>query len=203
MALAVRLLRIRINDNWSIGGNASYMQVKYTDFCDVDLWTGIEGVEDGGAVAGLTVSEDELGNGCYELAGQTVEREPALSASLSPSYKTEIGGIGVNASTRFQYAGESYQDSLNFAKSPATFRVNLTVGLTKDNWSGTFYIQNLLDDRTVISATLTSVGDFQEQYPNNIVDPELTITALDTEYATYTYRPPTGRTFGFRMNYRF
>lgn len=207
----------RINDNWSISGNTSYLRAEYTDFCSEDAFSGNETTYDGegavlvyadaGAYAGLDTGVSAQGNDCYVYDGKQLARQPEFTLSLSPSFRTEFdNGIGFSANARFQYSGESYNEDENISINPDSFRVNLTFGLSWQNFSGSFYIENLLDETNVTYGNFVQDSTYEATYGEGTVDQDLTFRTSDASafnYSTFEYSIPTGRNFGLRANYRF
>lgn len=198
----------RLDDSWSLRATTSIMKAEYSDFCDSGLFTGNAG--DLGEYAGLDVSVDPAnGNDCYVLDGNKLINQPGLTVGLTPSYRTDIGGVSVNVATRLSYRGSTFSNTANVTETPSTFTANLNIGLTMDNWSGSFYIENLLDDRTVSTAAARTAAQYQADYVDSGVAPAadptqyFNVGGSAVDYSNLRYRIPTGRSFGFRMNYRF
>jgi hypothetical protein len=198
----------KFDDNWSINASTSLMNVEYTDYCSVDLYTGNAG--DLGDYAGAEVSTVGEGTSCYVLDGKKVAGQPDFTLSLTPSYRAELNnGLSFSASARMNYSSSSYANAFNIGKTPATKTLNLTFGLSNESWSGTFYIENVLDDETVTNANAVTQADYEALYAGNTVDTDLTFTPQDSSgadgntYSHYSYSLPTGRSFGARINYNF
>ncbi len=191
-----------LTDNWSISGNTSIMNAKYTDYCSEDDYTGV--ANDLGAYAGLDVSTTDLGNTCYVFDGKKLANQPSFTLSLTPSYRTELdNGMRFSSSARINHTGAQYADSANVQKVPANTTVNLTFGLSKDAWSGSFYIENLFDDRSITDANFTDAATYLGRYPDADLDPTLYFNDNGTDYASMSYRINEGRSYGLRLNYNF
>lgn len=193
----------QIDDNWSISGNTSLMQAEYTDYCSEEIFTGND--NDLGDYANLVESTTDLGNPCYVLDGKKLAQQPSFTLSLSPSYRAELSnGMNFSASSRIQYQSSQYNDVANISESPETTTVNLTFGLSKDAWSGTFYIENLLDDTTSTRGNLVEATRYLESYPDADLDEDSYFSgASANEYSHYGIDYPSGRTLGVRLNYNF
>lgn len=195
-----------INESWSIRGNTSISNAEYSDYCSEEdyLDTLSDPVaQDLGEYAGLEAGISDLGNNCYILDGKKVARQPSVSLSLTPSYRTEFdNGMRFSSTARFNYSGSSYADVANIQEVPAISTLNLTFGLSRDAWSGTFYIENVLDDRTITNGDFTLLSDYDIDYPG-LADPALSFTADGQDYATIGYSINEGRSYGLRLNYNF
>lgn len=190
-----------INESWSIRGNTSISNAEYTDYCSESDYTGFP--DDLGGYAGLEASVSDLGNNCYVFDGKKVARQPSLSLSLTPSYRTEFdNGMRFSSTARLNYSGSSYADEANVQKAPSSSTLNLTFGLSKDAWSGTFYISNVLDDRTITSGNFVELSDYDIDYPG-LADPAQVLTVGGLDFATIGYNINEGRSYGLRMNYNF
>ena len=190
-----------INDNWSVRANTSISNAEYSDYCSEQEYTGDP--DDLGGNAGLETSISDLGNICYVLDGKDVARQPSVSVSLTPSYRAELGnGMRFSSTARFNYSGSSYADDANVQKVPSSSTLNLTFGLAKDAWSGTFYIENVLDDRTITNGDFILLSEYDADYPG-LADPTQTFTADGQEFATIGYNINEGRSYGLRLNYNF
>lgn len=208
--------RFQINDSWNISANASFAKAEYSDYCSEDDFNGIaRGANADGSIiysdigdyAGLPVSVSEQGNPCYVLDGKALTRQPDFSLSLSPTYRTELAnGIGLSVNSRMQYTDGSFNDVANISETPSTLRINLTFGLTWEDFSGTFYIQNLTDETASTFGNLVQSNTYEGTYGPGTVDPSqvfLTSPGSGLSYSNFEYSIPTGRNYGFRANYRF
>lgn len=190
----------QISPSWSINGNTSIMKAEYTDYCSS---TDYSGNEDVGFEAGLTVSQDDNGNDCYVLDGYELANQPSFTMSLTPSYRTELdNGMRFNGSMRINHNGEQNADIAGLQKIPATTTFNLTLGLARDSWSGTFYVENLLDDRSITDATFVQAATYIDRYGDTL-DSSQYITLGTTDYSSLSYRINEGRSYGLRLNYNF
>lgn len=191
----------RITDQWSLGGNLSLSSAKYKDYCSSSDYTGFAG--DLGEYAGAEVGSNDLGQPCYVLDGNELERQPGFTMSLAPSYRTELSnGMGMSATARWQYTGSQYGDVFGISKVPASDTLNLTFGLSMDAWSASFYIQNVFDDTTSTSGNLVQAANFAADYPGVTQNSDLFFSSGPNTYSNFSMRYPTGRNFGLRLNYR-
>ncbi|MBX2849463.1 MAG: TonB-dependent receptor [Acidiferrobacterales bacterium] len=192
----------RFNDQWSLGANLSLMSAQYKDYCSIIDFSGTG--NDLGAYAGVPISADDNGDPCYVLDGLNLRNQPALTIGLSPSYRTDLGnGMQFSANARLNYRDKTYADDLNVQQTPESTTLNLTFGLSKDAWSGSFYIENVFDDTTATSGTPETAQQFLGDYPTAVLDESLFFTSGTDTYSHYNLRYPVGRNFGLRVNYRF
>lgn len=198
-----------IHEKWSLKGNASLMRAEHSDFCSSALFTANPGYL--GTLAELEVGEDEVGDDCFILDGKKLTRQPVATLSITPSYQIDISnGLRFSASARFQYTGKTYMDAANLARTPPIMRVNLTFSLSSDTWSGTFYLENLLDDKTISAATPIRAERYDSLYVDSGIsgaaEQDLFFRAdgaSTTDFSHLSYQIPIGRTIGFRGTYRF
>ncbi len=196
----------KFDDNWSVNASTSLMSAEYTDFCSVTLYTGDEG--DLGDYAGLDVETVAEGDSCYVLDGKKLADQSPFTLSLTPSYRTELNnGLSLSASARMNYSSSSYTNDVNIGKNASSKSLNLTFGLSNESWSGTFYIENVLDDESA-NGNLNTSDEYAETYldgDNSTLDSDLYFnTPGDADnYSHYSYNIPTGRSFGARLNYNF
>lgn len=135
------------------------MKREFTNYCSEDDFSGF--VNDRGVYAGLTEGTSSAGNPCWDLNGLEVANQPPVSVTLIPRYRTEVGdGIRLSVSATLRHVSEYYTEYSNTTKYPALDRVNLNIGLAKDNWSAQLYVDNLLDDKSMVPRGATSLNRF-------------------------------------------
>jgi iron complex outermembrane receptor protein len=195
----------KFDDNWSLSANASFTKAEYSDYCSISLYTGEP--DDLGAYAGLeTSTTGDGGDLCYVLDGKKLVNQPPVTLSLSPSYRTQLNnGVSLSVSARMNYQSKAEINEVNIGKSAATKTMNLTFGLSNESWSGSFYIQNIFDEKSVTRATAVQPEAYSALYADNVLDEDLyfNIPGNDTDFSHYSYTLPTGRNFGARLNYNF
>lgn len=196
-------VRYQITDHWSLSGNTSIMKAEYVDFCSAGDYQGSP--DDLGAYAGLGVGIDERsGNSCYIVDGKELALQPSFTMSLTPSYRTDLGnGMRLSGSARINHTGRQYTDVANVQEIPALTTVNLTLGLARGAWTGAFYIENLLDNRTIIDGDFFGAANYTDRYGAASLDPSLYINLDGTDYSNISYQINEGRSFGLRLNYNF
>ena len=197
----------QINDNWSISGNASVMKREFTDYCSEDDFLGYDGSTthpEPGVYAGLTEGVSEGGNPCWILDGLEVADQPSLTMTVIPRYQTVLGdGFRFTASVMLRHTGQHYRTFANTTETPVVNRANLRLGLAKDAWSGTLYIDNLLDDRKLTPRGVTDQNRFNSLNAPAALPPEYLFPYEGATMASFRFNPNIGRTYGIRVSYDF
>lgn len=196
-----------MGDNWTISGNASYMQRKFTDYCSEDDYLGFDGSTthpEPGVHAGLTEGVSAGGNPCWILDGLEVPDQPSFTMTLLPTYRTEFAnGMRFNATLMLRHIGQHYRDFVNITETPAVDRVNLRLGLSTESWTGTLYIDNLLDDTNLTPRGVTSQGRFNQLNAPAVLPPQYLFPFMGATMASFRFNRNVGRTAGIRFNYNF
>ncbi len=193
----------QISENWSISANASLMDRKFTEYCSEDDFIGFP--TELGAIAGLTEGVSEGGNPCWSLNGLDVPDQPSFSMTVIPRYRTEFGdGFRFSGSATFRHTAQHFSEFSNTTENPAVDRVNLNLGLSKDGWSASLYINNLLDNKKLVPRRFTSVNRFTDLNTPAAIPLEYQQVGPDGgTYGSFSILPNEGRTFGVRLNYDF
>jgi hypothetical protein len=221
------------------------MRANYDDFCDITTYerTTLDPDNvDFGAIDQLYIDEfnvriREPGEGdsqtstCYVTDGNVVASQPKFSASLSPSYNTDIGGLRFSARMDVRHEGMQFDNSINYNSYPAVTTANLSFGLSGDQWSATLYVNNLTDENS--PTRIAGGGDNSRQFgligqplnsaeinalitagtlPDDLPEEEYnditgylgeTIEGGDLTRDNFNFRPRQPRTVGLRASYRF
>ena len=192
----------QFTDNWSIGGNISVMERKFTDYCSEDDFLGFP--TDRGVYAGLTEGVSEGGNACWILDGLEVANQPSLTYTIIPRYRNELGdGLRFTAAATLRHTSQHFREYSNTEENPSLTRVNLNLGLSKDAWSAQLYIDNLLDDTKQVPRRATTVARFFDLNAPAVIEPEYYFDFPGGPWGTFSMLPNHGRTVGFRLNYDF
>jgi len=140
-------------DQLTISGGYTYLDTEYTDFVEYSRSAG-EIARDGTCVR----VEDYLGSGdqycMIDRSGNQFERAPKSAAVFNLSYEDQLGDTGATFFVQLnsRYQGKRFIDNSNDAYVQDYWRFDLNAGITKGPWDGVFYVKNLLDDDTVLSA---------------------------------------------------
>ena len=192
----------QITDNWSISGNVSLMKREFTKYCSEDDYLGY--ANERGVYAGLELGSSEAGNPCWVLNGLEVANQPSLQLTVIPRYRADFSnGFRFTASARIRHVGQYYREFTNTTEAAAVTRVGLNFSLARDAWSAFLYIDNLLDDRSMIPRGATSLRRFNQLNAPATIPPESQFAFRGGPWASFRFSPNEGRTFGFRLNYDF
>jgi outer membrane receptor protein involved in Fe transport len=144
-----------MTDKLTLSGGYTYLDTEYTDYVSYSRSAG-EIARDGTCVR----VEDYLGSGdqycMIDRSGNEFERAPKNAATLNLMYEDEIqlgpqtGIFFVELSSRFQ--GKRFIDNSNDAYVQDYWRFDLRTGISSGPWDAVLYVNNLLDDDTVLSA---------------------------------------------------
>ncbi len=142
-------------DQISISGGYTYLDTEYTDFTLPSRSAG-----ELARVGNCTRVDDYLGSGdstCLATRnGNQFERAPKHAATLNFMYEDEIqlgdknGTFFVELNSRFQ--DKRFIDNSNDAYVKDYWRFDFRTGISSGPWDAILYVQNLLDDDTVLSA---------------------------------------------------
>lgn len=192
----------QISDSWSLGGNLSVMERKFTEYCSEDDFLGFP--TDRGVYAGLTEGVSEGGNACWVLDGLEVANQPSVTYTVIPRYRTEFGdGFRFNASATLRHTGKHFNEYSNTGENPAVTRVNLNMTLAKDAWSAQLYVNNLLDDTKQVPRRATTVARFFDLNQPAVIEDAYHYDFAGGPWGTFSMLPNHGRQLGVRLNYDF
>ena len=172
-----------ISDKLTLTGGYTFLDTEYTDFKIYSRSAG-EIARDGKCVR----IEDYLGvageQTCMiDKSGNEFERAPKNAAVFSLNYTDQLknrdASFFVELNARF--TDERWIDNSNDAYVDDAWRFDLNAGIEKGNWDVNFYVHNLLDDDTVLSAgTGPDIGNSDFRFG-------LVLTLVETE--AYPYGP--------------
>ena len=165
----------RATDNWSLRGTAVLQDNKYGKNCDV------EPVED----FGFEPTDTVRGADCYEVAGNTIERNSESTGTFSVAYARSLGGnwswtgrLGV------RHQSAKFYDVINYLKLPAATTMTGQVTFNNDNLDIILFGNNLTEEDTPLDI---------DDYRDNRVG----------RAWSWRYRPRLPREVGLRLNYSF
>lgn len=202
----------RFSDNWDVRGSASYLEAEYDSYCDITL-AELDLQANAGYVDALNINVLEPGpdslitDTCYVVDGNEVVNQPSLTASLSPSYSTDIAGMRFGARLDIRYEDERALQSGNYSYYEAVTSTNLSFSLSGDAWTATLYVNNLTDETS--PRQIGSGGDDTDIF--GLIDTDLSAAGstdfLGDNYAlerdNFRFSPRIPRTLGLRFNYSF
>ena len=123
--------------------------------------------------------------GTEDVRGNQSPRIPKYSATASATWSDELAGDwGWYTRADYIFTSKTYTEAFNLANTGAFHRVNLRLGVEKDNLRVEGYVRNLFDERRITAAARTTdLFDFSKFM--------LAITL------------PEKRTFGIKASYNF
>ena len=138
-----------LSENVTLSGGYSYLDSKYTDFKLTSTGAG-----EIARVGNCEITTVGGSKSCIiDRTGNVFERAPKHAANININYTDEFRNTGamffVELNSRYQDKRAIDFDNNVWLKD--YWRFDLRTGFTKDNWEGTLYVTNLLDDDTVIS----------------------------------------------------
>ena len=138
-----------LSENVTLSGGYSYLDSKYTDFKLTSTGAG-----EIARVGNCEITTVGGSTSCIiDRTGNVFERAPKHAANININYTDEFRNTGamffVELNSRYQDKRAIDFDNNVWLKD--YWRFDLRTGFTKDNWEGTLYVTNLLDDDTVIS----------------------------------------------------
>ena len=85
--------------------------------------------------------------------GDSLAFAPEFQATLRARYEWEVGGLLAHVMPHLTHSAESYSDiiRINRDRVDGWTMLGVTAGVTADNWTAEFYIDNLTDERAEIS----------------------------------------------------
>ena len=85
--------------------------------------------------------------------GDSLAFAPEFQATLRARYEWEVGGLRAHVMPHLTHSAESYSDiiRINRDRVDGWTMLGVTAGVTADNWTAEFYIDNLTDERAEIS----------------------------------------------------
>ena len=149
-------LAYAVTDQFSVSGGYTYLDTEYTDFTLPSRSAG-----ELARVGNCTRVDDYLGSGdgtCLATRnGNQFERAPKHAATINLMYEDELQLGDANAryfvelNSRFQ--DKRFIDNSNDAYVKDYWRFDLRVGVSSGPWDAVLYVENLMDDDTVLSAS--------------------------------------------------
>jgi outer membrane receptor protein involved in Fe transport len=145
-----------VTDQFSVSGGYTYLDTEYTDFTLPSRSAG-----ELARVGNCTRVDDYLGSGdgtCLATRnGNQFERAPKHAATINLMYEDELQLGDANAryfvelNSRFQ--DKRFIDNSNDAYVKDYWRLDLRFGVSSGPWDAVLYVENLMDDDTVLSAS--------------------------------------------------
>ena len=184
-----------VTDNFTLRATLGYLQAEYTDYCDIGL---VDGLGAHAVATGRATFDASGAYPCYRVDGQEAKEQPEVTASLSPSYRANLGDTGLRWNLRadIRYETGQWRESANIAKTDELLLVNAYLGLSGDNWDATVYISNLTDNDTPRNYSSSEDEALSGAFNANI-------GPGPNQVRNYLITPRQPRTVGLRLNYNF
>ncbi|MDP6436279.1 MAG: TonB-dependent receptor [Gammaproteobacteria bacterium] len=148
-------------DNWRLQLGYTYLDTEYTDYVvitqsaadigRIQLGNG-QGCIDIAEVPGSTATAKQFG--CVSsYNGNELERAPEHALLLNANYTNNLYDTGKEwyANVAFRYQDARWMEAFNITELKAHNLTDVSFGIMDDMWDVQFYINNLLDDETVLS----------------------------------------------------
>ncbi len=132
----------------------------------------------------------------YDLAGNKLERTPEHAVVLTTNFTRPFfsGDVDWLIDINAIWQDDRFVEDTNATKFESYWLLDARLGLAGENWDATLYIDNLLDDDTIITGG--SGPDFGEQVTQTGFTAGFGVTHFFAQI-------PDPRTLGIRVNYRF
>ena len=165
----------RATDNWSLRGSISLQDNKYAKNCDV------QPVD----TFGFEPTDTVRGADCYEVAGNTIERNAETSGTFSAAYAGSLGGNWQwSGRLGIRHQGPRFFDVINYLELPSATTVTGQVTVSNDNLDIILFGNNLTGETTPLD-----IDDYRD---NRVGRPW-----------SWRFRPRLPRELGLRLNYSF
>ncbi|MEM1089017.1 MAG: TonB-dependent receptor [Pseudomonadota bacterium] len=136
------------------------------------------------------LNRTESGNIEADFSGNRVGKNPNHALNVMADYRNEIPGTSFDwfAAATAIYRSKRFMDEANLAFLPEYTRLNLALGLSNDRYQVTAYVDNALDDDTVINGQrVVDLGNPDGFAPGR----------------GYLLHLPEPRSFGVRVRFQF
>ncbi len=140
----------QVSDFFSVAATVDYKNAKWKNYAN----SGFNGF------VGLVTPD------VYRGDGNKLGRVPAWSGTLSPTFKGRISDAwGYYVRGDAIYTGKAFDSDINIFKTDAYIRVNLRVGVERDNFTIEAFAMNLLNDKTfdAVANTVELAGNFTQR----------------------------------------
>jgi outer membrane receptor protein involved in Fe transport len=219
----------RVNSNWQVGGGLTYFsKYEYTDYRTTSTGAGeiarvgncTIGYVDATGFVALGSSPIPLIPGTttarsltcqLDRSGNHIEDTPELALAANIGYRHPVGGSGntlfVDVDANWQ--GKRFLEDDNNSWIDSFWLANVRIGLEAGRWTGTLYVDNLSDDRTIRSSgtgPAIYASDFRLGAYRYSPAPGLNLSrfVFAPSIPTTTFADlPRPRTMGVRFNYKF
>ena len=188
-----------LGPHWNLRMTYAYQDAKIKEYFSSDQADLIFSGPYTGCIAGSQCYADYLAAG--DLGGNVLPRVPKHLASASLAAKYPLGSWGTfNWRADYSYEASRYVQVHNLAETGDAHVVNMRLGIERDAWSATLWVNNLTDDATVIDVMRTVNPGVCLVVP---VQPPLPGTVSATNPRDFAVTLADRRMFGLTLMYRF
>lgn len=143
----------RVTPDWAIDLTVDYKNAKWRRYANSGF----------NVMTGLNSAAGDV----YRGDGNHLGRVPALSGTLSSTYRHEIGSNGWSYFVRGDalYTGKAWDSDLNIFKTDDYVRVNARIGFERENLTLELFSTNLFNNKTydVVANTVELAGNFTQR----------------------------------------
>ncbi|MBV6424061.1 MAG: Vitamin B12 transporter BtuB [Steroidobacteraceae bacterium] len=188
-----------LNRNWDLRMTYALQDAEIKEYLSSDQSDLVFAGPYTGCIAGSQCYADYLAAG--DLRGNKLPRVPKHLASASLAAHYPIGNWGTfNWRADYSYEASRYAQVHNLAETGDSNVVNMRVGIERDAWTATLWVNNLTDDKTAIDIMRTVDPALFIIVP---VQPPLPGTVSATNARDFAVTLPDRRMYGLTLTYRF
>lgn len=193
-------------DNLRLSGGYTYLDSEYTDYTVItqsanDIARGQLG--NGKGCTKIMEVPADSGDVFCEISfnGNELERSPKHAFLLDASYTNNLFDTGLEwfGQINYNWQDSRWMETFNIVELPSYSRTNISAGVMGDIWDVQFYVENVFDDDTVITAS-GNAGISTAQWRLGLADGAVAGPKLPSD--TFA-NLPNPRLIGARINWRF
>jgi iron complex outermembrane receptor protein len=179
----------RLTESITLAVGYTYSDAYYESFNTQDIAAERFGGESGVLLSGS--AQADAGNGEGDFTGNQLPFSAKHSVTWDLRYDTSFdNGLDGFADLGGSWQSKRYMSSGNNAYLKPYDLWNFSAGISNENWSGIFYIDNLLNDDTIRSGILNTDYGYGVSYEFDLAQAANLVL-------------PQQRTFGVRLEYKF
>lgn len=188
-----------LGSNWTLRATFALQDSEIKEYFSSDQSDLVFGGPYAGCVAGSQCYADYLAAG--DVSGNALPRVPKHLASVSLAANYPLGRWGTfHWRTDYSYEASRYAQVHNLAETGDSNIVNMRLGIERDAWIATLWVNNLTDDDTAIDIMRTVDPALFIVVP---VQPPLPGTVSATNARDFAVTLPDRRMFGLTLSYRW
>ena len=136
-----------VNDIWSVGGNLTLSEGKFTDFCTP---FGPDYTDSNGnnLMPILTPRANGVEFNCSVVDGNTIPRVSKIKGAFNVNASLPNDFLGMQTTLRadVRHTGKHFTDDFNLIERAAVTTLNLSANMRNDNWTLRFFVNNVTDN---------------------------------------------------------